>query len=105
MLLADYDYRKLLPADRFQDIATPEPWLPPSRGHHQEWLHAAKTGEPTLCNFDYSGKLVEHNLLGVVAFRAQSQLEWDPGALRATNCPAADAFIRREYRDGWVLEG
>jgi predicted dehydrogenase len=105
MLLADYDYRKLLPADRFQDIATPEPWLPPSRGHHQEWLHAAKTGEPTLCNFDYSGKLVEHNLLGVVAFRAQSQLEWDPRAFRATNCPAADAFIRRDYRDGWVLDG
>jgi predicted dehydrogenase len=105
MLLADYDYRKLLPAGRFQDVAPPEPWLPRSRGHHQEWLHAIKTGEPTTCNFDYSGKLVEHNLLGVVAFRAQSPLQWNPQTLKATNCPAADDFIRRQYREGWTLDG
>ena len=43
-------------------------------GHHQEWIHACKTGEPTLCNFDYSGMLVEHNLLGNVAFRVGKKL-------------------------------
>jgi len=80
-------------------------WEHPSRGHHQEWIHGAKTGEPTLCNFDYSGKLVEHNLLGTAAFRVGKKLDWDPKTMKAKNCPEADQYIRREYRKGWVLDG
>jgi hypothetical protein len=73
-------------------------------GHHEEWIHACKTGEPTLCNFDYSGALVEHNLLGTVAFRTGKKLEWDAEHLKATNCPEADRFIRKSYREGWRWE-
>ena len=74
-----------------------------SLGHHAEWVHACKTGDPTLCNFDYSGKLIEHNLLGNVAYRTGKKLEWDAKNLKATNAPEADKFIRREYREGWTL--
>jgi len=105
MILADYGKHLLLPADKFKDYQRPEPTIPPSLGHHQEWLHACKTGEPTLCNFDYSGKLIEHNLLGNVAYRTGKKLQWDPKNLKATNAPEADQFIRREYREGWSLEG
>ena len=83
----------------------PKEWIAPSLGHHKEWIHACKTGEPTTCNFDYSGKLIEHNLLGNVSYRVGKKLEWDCKALKATNCPEADEFIRREYREGWVLDG
>ncbi len=69
----------------------------------QEWIHACKTGEPTLCNFDYSGMLIEHNLLGNVAYRAGAKLQWDPQTLTASNCPEASQFIRRDYRCGWTL--
>ena len=31
--------------------------------------------------------------------------EWDAKNLKATNAPEADKFIRREYREGWSLEG
>ena len=103
MLLANYGSHHLLPADKFKDFKRPDPSIPRSLGHHQEWIHACKTGEPTTCNFDYSGMLIEHNLLGNVAFRAGKKLEWDPENLRAGNCPEADKFIRREYRDGWTL--
>ena len=58
---------------------------------------------PTLCNFEYSGTLVEHNLLGTVAFRAGNKLQWDAENLKAPNCPEADRFIRRPYREGWAL--
>jgi hypothetical protein len=58
-----------------------------------------------LCNFDYSGKLIENNMLGVVAFRVNQKLDWDATSLKARNCPEADAFIQREYRQGWVLDG
>jgi predicted dehydrogenase len=103
MMLADYGYWKLLPEEKFKDFQAPEPSIPPSLGHHREWLHACKTGEPTLCNFDYSGKLVEHNLLGTVAFRVQKKLDWDAANLKARNCPEADPLIRRPYREGWTL--
>jgi predicted dehydrogenase len=103
-LLADYGKRILLPEDKFKDFKPPEQTIPRSPGHYQEWILGCKTGSPTLCNFDYSSKLVEHNLLGTVAFRANTKLEWDAANLKATNCPAADQFIRRKYRAGWSLE-
>jgi predicted dehydrogenase len=103
ILLADYGKRVLLPEADFRHFQTPKPWIARSLGHHEEWIHACKTGAPTLCNFDYSGTLIEHNLLGTVAFRAGTKLEWDPVSLKARNCPEADHFLRREYRQGWTL--
>jgi hypothetical protein len=103
MLLANYDRRILLPEADFKDFKPPEPWIPPSPGHWKEWILGCKTGSPTLCNFDYSGKLIEHNLLGTVAFRVGKKLEWDPKNLKAKNSPEADPYIRPEYREGWTL--
>jgi len=31
------------------------------------------------------------------------KLEWDPVALKATNAPEADRFLRRTPRKGWTL--
>ncbi|MCY2993015.1 MAG: Gfo/Idh/MocA family oxidoreductase [Planctomycetota bacterium] len=105
LLLADYGRRILLPEDKFKGFQPPPASIAPSLGHHKEWIHAAKTGAPTLCNFDYSGKLVENNLLGTVAFRTGKKLAWDAQAMKATNCPEADQYIKPLYREGWVLEG
>jgi hypothetical protein len=38
-----------------------------------------------------------------VAYRVGKRLEWDPVNLIATNCPEADQYIKREYREGWKL--
>jgi predicted dehydrogenase len=103
ILLADYGRRVLLPEADFKDFQAPKPWIGKSLGHHEEWIHACKTGAPTLCNFEYSGTLIEHNLLGTVAFRAGKKLEWDPENLKASNCPEADRLIRPPYREGWTL--
>ena len=103
MLVADYGKHILLPEDKFKDFERPEPSIPNSKGHHAEWIHACKTGEPTTCNFDYSGKLIESKLLGNVAYRTGKKLEWDAKQLKATNAPEADQYIRREYREGWTL--
>ena len=103
MLLASYQKHVLLPEDHFKDYKPPPQSIPKSRGHHAEWVHACKTGDPTLCNFDYSGNLTEANLLGNVAYRVGKKLEWDPIALKAVNCPEADVLIRPEYHNGWTL--
>ena len=106
-LLADYDYRIVMLRGDMTHYSRPAPadLIPRSPGHHQEWLNACKNGTPTLCDFDYSGALIEHNLLALVAYRAGAKLEWDAVNLKATNCPEADRFITKTYRDGWVLNG
>jgi len=102
-ILCDYGRRILLPEASFKDFTPPKETIPPSPGHYREWLNGCKTGSPTLCNFDYSGLLVENNLLAIVAFRVGKKIEWDAEKLQARNCPEAARFIRRPYREGWTI--
>jgi hypothetical protein len=83
----------------------PRDLIPPSPGHHNEWIIGCKTGKPTLCNFDYSGAIIENNMLALVAYRVGKKLQWDAKNLRAVNCPEANRYIRKTYRRGWVLNG
>jgi predicted dehydrogenase len=103
MILSDYMKHTLLPEEQFKDFKRPEPFIPDSIGHHAEWIDACKTGNPTTCNFDYSGALTEANNLGNVAYRVGKKITWDPVKLEATNAPEAAKIIRREYRKGWAL--
>jgi predicted dehydrogenase len=103
MILADYNKHVLLPEEKFADFDRPEPSIPASPGHHAEWIHACKTGEPTTADFEYSGWLTEANHLGNVAYRTGKKLYWNPTELRAEGAPEAEPFIRREYRKGWKL--
>ena len=104
-LLADYDWRILMLKGDMTHYQSPKPdqLIPPSPGHHKEWLIGCKTGKPTLCNFDYAGALIEHNMLALAAYRVGKKLQWDAKNLKATNCPDADQYIRKTYRKGWVL--
>ncbi len=103
MMFADYGNYRLFPAEKFAGFEPPKPTIPKSIGHHAEWIKACKDGSPMTCNFDYSGALSEAVLLGNVAFRVGTPLEWDAKNLKATNCPAADKYIRKEYREGWEV--
>jgi len=106
-LLADYDYWILRNTGDMTDYKPPrkEDLIPASPGHHEEWIAACKTGSPTGCNFDYSGALIEANMLALAAYRTGKPLEWDSKNLKATNCPEADQYIKKTYRQGWVLDG
>jgi len=106
-LLCDYGYRILAPSGNLTYYKSPKPdaLIPPSPGHHKEWIIGAKTGKPTLCNFDYSGAIIEHNMLALVAYRAKTRLQWDAKNLKATNTTEAEKYIHKTYRKGWVLNG
>ena len=104
MVLADYGRHILLPEAKFKDYQRPAPSIPESIGHHQEWIHACKTGAPTTCHFEYAGALTEANHLGNVAYRTGRVLEWDAASLTAKGVPEAGPILRREYRRGWNLE-
>jgi len=94
---------RLLPEANFKGYQPPKPTLPRSPGHHAEWIRACKGGAPAMSNFDYAGPLTEMALLGNVAIRTGQRITWDAANLRATNCPAAAQYIRRQYRKGWTL--
>ena len=106
-LLADYDFRMLMLRGDITHYKSPktDELIPPSIGHHKEWIVACKTDKKTLCNFDYSGALVEANMLALVAYRVGKALDWDARNMKATNCPEADQYIRKTYREGWRLNG
>ena len=102
-LLADYGSNKLF-MEGGQEPNPIEQSIPNSIGHHKEWIEAVKGNGKTTCHFEYGGALAEAGLLGNVSYRAgKKKLEWDAEKLKATNCPEADQYIRREYRKGWVL--
>ena len=103
MLIADYDRYALLPEKDFAGFKPPDPFIPDSIGHHNEWIEACKTGGPTTCNFDYSGALTEAVLLGNVAYRSGRKLEWDAANLKITNAREAMKFLHPPYREGWPL--
>jgi len=103
MVMADYSKNVLLPEDQFKDFTRPAPTIPDSIGHHAEWVRACKTGEPTTCNFEYSGALTEANHLGNVAYRLGKKITWDAEKLEVVGVPEAQKLIRREYRKGWTL--
>jgi predicted dehydrogenase len=109
-LVCDFDKRLLIPLGNRADLTYYRPRseadvLPSMRGFQQEWFEACKGNRTTSCNFDYAGRLIETMLLGLVAYRAGARIEYDSVAGRVTNLAAANEFLSRRYRDGWMLNG
>ncbi len=95
----------LLPKDQYKDQPRIEATLPHSPGHFREFVDAIKAGDPSkaLSNFEYSGQLTETVLLGVVALKLGSKVEWDPAAMKVKNKPEADQYLKRDYRKGFSV--
>ena len=102
-VISNYGSHMLLPLDGADELESPDPFIPNSIGHHNEWIDAIKNGGPTTCNFDYSGALTEAVLLGVVSYRSGDALQWDANQLQVTNSSRAQQMIHKEYRKGWTL--
>jgi hypothetical protein len=73
------------------------------RRHHLEWIAGCKGGPVPYSNFDIAAYLTEIILLGCVALRAGTKLDWDGPNMKAKNTRAADQYVQREYRKGWKL--
>jgi predicted dehydrogenase len=103
MILSNYGQHLLLPVDRFANFQKPQPTIPDSIGHHEEWLAAIRNGTPTTCSFEYSGALSEAVLLGVVAYKSGQEIQWDSANFKVTNSEKAQSLLHKEYRKGWTL--
>jgi predicted dehydrogenase len=110
VLVANFDTRVLYPLRGEADLTyykprTKETVLPPLGNFQRQWINACKGNLKTSCDFDYSGKMIEMMLLGLVAYRAGKKLNYDGAAGLCKDCSEANELLRRTYRPGWTLNG
>ena len=103
LLLPHIGRPELFPRQQFAGFSMPEV---ASGNHYTLFLEAVRGNGKTAAGFSYSGPLTETVLLGGVASRfPQTTLEWNSSALRVSNLPDANRFVRRSYRHGWEVSG
>ncbi len=74
--------------------------------HFHQFIDACLGRAQPSTPFGYSGNLTETVLLGNIANRFQKEkLVWNAKELKFDNKPEADKYLRRDYRDGWHVEG
>jgi predicted dehydrogenase len=93
----------LLPRKQYEGVSMPAESVPRTPSHHHEWVDACRGRGKTLSEFGYASWLTESLLLGNVALRTGKAIEWDPSAMRVTNAPEAEAFVKPTFRNGWSL--
>ncbi|MBT8044568.1 MAG: Gfo/Idh/MocA family oxidoreductase [Verrucomicrobiae bacterium] len=109
-IIADFRRRILIPYGRGADMSYYKPRaekdMIPDMGHFQmQWINAAKTGNmKTACDFEYSSKMIETMLLGLVAYRAGDKIQYN-GVTGKCDTAEATALVGKKYRDGWTIDG
>ncbi|HOX03068.1 MAG TPA: Gfo/Idh/MocA family oxidoreductase [Candidatus Paceibacterota bacterium] len=102
VLLSSFaDRPRLIPDEKDDAYQPPPKTLPRSKGHHRDWIDACKGGPAASSHFEYSARLTEMLLLGILSLRTRRRIDWDAASLKARNLPAADSIIKESYRKGW----
>lgn len=109
-IVCNFTSRLVIPFGKEADMTYYKPrakeqLIPPIDHFQKEWIRACKTDLKTSCDMDYSGKLIEAMHLGLVAYRVGKKFKYDGAAGKVLDCPEADALLRRNYREGWTLNG
>ncbi|CAM3884939.1 Gfo/Idh/MocA family protein [Aquirufa aurantiipilula] len=118
---------RLLPLSRNEEVKVPRKLerVPGSAdGHYAQWVEGciAGYGKKQLSSpFEMAGPLTEAILMANLAIRvadipvprktgngmhypgSNTKLLWDNQNMRVTNYDAANAFVKRTYREGWTL--
>ena len=68
---------------------------------HKEWVNAIKGGPKPGASFEYSARLTETCLLGVMAERFGGKIEWDAKNFKVTNRKELNQFVKEPVRNGW----
>jgi predicted dehydrogenase len=95
---------KLLPEARMTGYTLPPETIPRVKGsHYRNWIEACKGGAPACSNFSYAGPFAEMVLVGNIALRTGSKVEYDFVNGTVKDNPAASALLTRSYQPGWEL--
>ena len=112
VLVSDFRSHLIIPAGNINNMSHFKPRSAdkalPDLGHFQkQWVEACKNGRPakTACNFKYSADMIETMCLGLAAFRAGKELDYDGTKGVFTNDASANQYLTKEYRKGWTMNG
>jgi len=95
---------RLLPEEKMAAYTQPPKTLPRRSGIYGEWFEAVTGGEKPSEHWpDCAVPLTELVLLGCVAVRTGTHLEWDGPNMRFTNSDAANKLLKPKYENGWQL--
>ena len=94
---------RIIPEAKHQATPKPPQMIPRIKDHHLEWVEACRGGTPHSGNFDYAGPFSEVVLLGNLTLRVGQSIDWDGPAMKVTNVPEANQYVRKEYRKGWEV--
>jgi len=110
-IIADFDSRMIIPFGNDADMSYYKPrakdQLLPEVGHFQkQWFDACRDpGKPTACDFGYSANMIEMMLLGLVAYRTGKKIQYDGNTGTSPEPPEANGFMKKDYREGWNIDG
>ena len=95
---------RIFPQELRGSITKPEKIIRRTDGHHRDWIDAIKGGPKSSANFEYSTRLTEIALLGVLSVRmGGAEIRWDTKHMKAKGLPEADKFIKEPVRKGWEV--
>ena len=94
---------RIIPEAKMQATPRPPEMIPRVKNHYFEWVDACLGGTPHSGNFDYAGPFTEMVLLGNLCLRVGQSIDWDGPAMKVTNVPEANQYVRKEYRKGWEV--
>ena len=97
---------RIVPETRMKEFLStrpPKTLLRIPGGIYADWIRSCKKGTRACADFEYSAKLTEICLLGLIATRMKSRIRWDAPNMRVTNLEAANRYVKPEYRQGWSL--
>jgi predicted dehydrogenase len=108
-IVSDFNNRLILPYGKKADMSyynrrNEEDLIPDPPQFHEEWVLACKNGGKTSCDFDYNGRMMEMMLLGLAAYQAGEDVKYD-GKSGSTDSAKANRFLKKEYREGWPIDG
>jgi len=95
---------RVFPQELSRSLNRPEKSVPRSNGHYRDWIDAIKGGPPASANFEYSARLTEIALIGVLSLRlGGKKIYWDAKNMKAKGLPEADKYIKEPVRKGWEV--
>jgi hypothetical protein len=95
---------QFVPMDKKSEVPEPAKTLPRAKNVITDFLEACRERRTdTAVSFDYGTRLTEFAILGNLAQHAGEgkKVEWDGPNMKVKNLPELNAWVKREYRQGW----
>jgi predicted dehydrogenase len=98
---------RIIPEEKHKAFPVPAQKIPRIKGGPiPDLMQAVRGGTPPCSNFaDSAGPFTEFVLSGQLAMFAGSgkKVEWNVAAMKCTNNPELNQYLKREYRKGWEV--